>query len=296
MRIGIAEREIEDDELLEAHEIEPRPRRVAGDDAGRFLVARSIFATELGTARFAEDLRKILKPEPLAIETVEALDEQGEPIDPDNGRGLTARHFALAQYFAGEPEAQRLVLDEGRLVVVVELGDMRRGIAGLDRRTESRAVLPGEELALHPRYGARCGDRGFFDRAAVDMMDGHDTVGRQDADRADAVGAILQQDSEIIIVGGADRARLQPAQPAFRTEMLEKRDESVAAYMIARRRGQRAGDIRGPAVVISEMAAAPGFSEHPSANAFPGYNGLPTGDQASPNQIRFASTLSADTI
>src|SRR3546814_15386962 len=76
---------------------------------------------------------------------------------------------------------------------------MRRGIAGPDRRTESRAVVPGEELALHPRYRARCGDCGFLDHAAVDMMDGHDTVGRQDADRADAVGAILQQDSEIIL-------------------------------------------------------------------------------------------------
>src|SRR3546814_18186042 len=63
MRIGIAEREIENDEFVEAREIEPRPRRVADDDAGRFLVARAIFATELGTARFAEDLREILEPE-----------------------------------------------------------------------------------------------------------------------------------------------------------------------------------------------------------------------------------------
>src|SRR3546814_1891996 len=135
------------------------------------LVARAIFATELGTARFAEDLREILEPEPLAIETVEALNEQGESVNPNDGRGLTARHFVLAQYFASEPEAQRLVLDEGRLVVVVELGDMRRGTAGPDRRTESRAVVPGEGLALHPRYRARCGDCGFLDHAAVDMMD-----------------------------------------------------------------------------------------------------------------------------
>src|SRR3546814_21083870 len=113
---------------------------------------------------------------------------------------------------------------------------MRRGIAGPDRRTESRAVVPGEELALHPRYRARCGDCGFLDHAAVDMMDGHDTVGRQDADRADAVGAILQQDSEIILVGGAARARLQPAQPAFRAEMLKKRDESEIGRASGRER------------------------------------------------------------
>src|SRR3546814_12290232 len=83
------------------------------------LVARAIFATELGTARFAEDLREILEPEPLAIETVEALNEQGESVNPNDGRGLTARHFVLAQYFAREPEAQRLVLDAGRLVVEI---------------------------------------------------------------------------------------------------------------------------------------------------------------------------------
>src|SRR3546814_5352107 len=87
MRIGIAEREIENDEFVEARKIEPRPRRVADDDAGRFLVARAIFATELGTARFAEDLREILEPEPLAIETVEALNEQGESVNPNDGRG-----------------------------------------------------------------------------------------------------------------------------------------------------------------------------------------------------------------
>src|SRR3546814_20556905 len=95
MRIGIAEREIENDEFVEARKIEPRPRRVADDDAGRFLVARAIFATELGTARFAEDLREILEPEPLAIETVEALNEQGESVNPNDGRGLTERHFVI---------------------------------------------------------------------------------------------------------------------------------------------------------------------------------------------------------
>src|SRR3546814_15360194 len=64
------------------------------------------------------------------------------------------------------------------------------------------------------------------------MMDGHDTVGRQDADRADAVGAILQQDSEIILVGGAARARLQPAQPAFRAAKIGRAScrERVCQY------------------------------------------------------------------
>src|SRR3546814_14127755 len=112
------------------------------------LVARAIFATELGTARFAEDLREILEPEPLAIETVDALNEQGESVNPNAGRGPTARHFVLAQYFASEPDAQRLVLDEGRLLVLVEHGAMRRGTGRPDRPNGHRSDRPGGRRGL----------------------------------------------------------------------------------------------------------------------------------------------------
>ena len=54
--------------------------------------------------------------------------------------------------------------------------------------------------------------------------------------------------------------------------------------------------VGGPAVVISEMATASGLAEQAGANAVPGYNGLPIGDQPSPNQSSYKSLLSPDII
>jgi hypothetical protein len=87
------------------------------------------------------------------------------------------------------------------------------------------------------------------------------TVGRTHAHCADAVGAELQEDSEIVLVGGSAGARLAAAEPSFGSEMLEEGMKASAPVMVANACGQGAGDVRGPLLVVDETRIAAGFAQ-----------------------------------
>jgi hypothetical protein len=112
--------------------------------------------------------------------------------------------------------------------------------------------LDDEKLLLDARDGSSRRRPGFRD---FDV--GFGRAGRPDADRADAVCAVGQEQAEIVLSVYVRGACLLFAQPPLRPDMLEEGVKPVAPFVFPPRCGEAAADLLVPAVFIGK-ARPPG--------------------------------------
>lgn len=220
-----------------------------------------IFAVELPAAGLFENLGEILQSKPFAVVAVEALDKQGNAFDPAQRGELGLGDLVLAKNFAAKLEREILVLDERRKIGAVELGDVGRRFANIDARLESRFATVGEKLFLDARERASRDRRCFLDDIGPFWRRQMGAVARKDSDSANTIGAIIQEQAEIVLVGGTAGVRLTSPEPALRPEMLEEGDEAATPVMVANLDGQRTGDALAPALVVREAGIAAELAE-----------------------------------
>lgn len=88
----------------------------------------------------------------------------------------------------------------------------------------------------------------------------------------------MQEKSEIVLVCRAARARLAPAQPAFRCEMFKKGYQAAAPVMVPCFCGKRAGNRLAPAFVIDEAGVRAQLAEPTDRTTLEGDDGVAVSD------------------
>ena len=63
------------------------------------------------------------------------------------------------------------------------------------------------------------------------------TIIRADADGSDAVGSVIQENAEIVLISGAAGTGLPSTKPAFGSEVFEEGVETAAPVVISLLRG-----------------------------------------------------------
>jgi hypothetical protein len=109
---------------------------------------------------------------------------------------------------------------------------------------------------------------------------GRSGVQRTNSDGANAIGAIVEKDPEIVLVGGSAGAGLAASKPALGAEMFEEGMKALAPIMIACIRRQRAGDACRPPLVIDKACIAAGFAQPARGAAFEGDEGAAIRDKS----------------
>lgn len=271
--VGVADDQVEDDQLEIAGKVDPRPGREAPDGFRRLFVGGVIFSVELPSARLGEDLSEVLEAQELASLAVEPLDEQCNAIEAaqlgDRGLG----DLIGPQHFAAKLEREIFVLDKGWKIVAVELRDVRCRVVRPCRGVKSRLIPVGEELLLHSGDRPAGNGRGFLERVRFMKRLGRLVVRQANTDGPDAVGAEVEKDAEVVLVGGPAGPCLAATQPAFGPEMLEEWVQSSAPIMIADLGREGAGNGLGPPVVVDEAGVAAGLAEESRGLAFEGDGG-----------------------
>jgi len=146
------------------------------------------------------------------------------------------------------------------------------------RGLEALLAAIDEPLFLHAgERAARCGRRLLY---RIGIREGMDVgpVLREDADRADTVRPIIQQQPEIVLGGRAPRTSLASAQPTLGAEVLEKGNEAAAPEMLARADRQRACNLLVPVFAIDEARVRSDLAEQARALALEGNNGTSVWD------------------
>jgi hypothetical protein len=90
----------------------------------------------------------------------------------------------------------------------------------------------------------------------------------------------LQQESEIILLGGSTGTRLAPSKPSFGRKMLEKGDQAATPIVVAAVGRQGTGDRPAPSLMIGEAGVLAAYLAKRSCfAAFIRNNGLAIGDK-----------------
>src|SRR6185437_3730576 len=217
------------------------------DDLSDLLVGAVILACVVAPAGFAEDLRKILEPQPSAVPSpVEAGHDQR--VLAANGIHRERIDFGGAEHGGGPAKAERFVANERAEAIGIELGNVGRGTRRIGG-DEASAGPDDEKLLLNAGDGA-AGVRRHFDKSGLPSRQRFS--GRADADGADAVSAVAQQQPQIVFLGDMAQTRLLLTYPAFRAEMLEEWVEALLPFIFAARGREAAGNAVAPACGVSE--------------------------------------------
>lgn len=276
--VGVTQDQIEDDKTEKPIEVDPSSRGVSGDNFGRFLIAPLIFAFEGPPSWSAEDLCEIFEAQPILALAIEAFDQERDPVDIAQRSKLSTRDSVFAEKLAAQTERKMLVLDDRWKILAIEFRDMCGRVGSFHGRSKTIIGVKGEQLLLHPRQGPSGGGRRLVDDVVLDRTDRRFTVCREKAHCPDTVCPVMQEKSEIVLVCRAARARLAPAQPAFRGEMFEKGYQAATPVVVPCLCGKRAGDGLAPALVIDEAGVRTQLAEPTNRTTLEGDDGVAVSD------------------
>lgn len=276
--VGVTQDQIEDDKTEKPIEVDPSSRGIADDNIGRLLVAPIIFAFEGPPSRPTEDLREIFEAQPLLAVAIEAFNQQRDPIDIAQPCKPRTRDSVFAEKLAGQTERKMLVLHDRGKILAIEFRDVCGRVSSFHGRWETIIGVKGEQLLLHPRQGPSGGGRRFVDEVVLNRTDKRFPVCREKAHCPDTVFPIMQEKSEIVLICRSARARLAPAQPAFRCEMFEKGYQAATPVMVPCLCGKRAGNRLAPAFVIDKAGVRAQLAEPTDRTTLEGDDGVAVSD------------------
>lgn len=175
-------------------------------------------------------------------------------------------------------KSRAFVENKCRQVLAVEFGDVRCRIFGLDGGMEASAVVVCKQLLLDAGQGSPRHYGGFVDGFGL-LADFRDmTIFRTNADGADAIGSVIQENAEIVLVGGAARPRLSSSKPTFGSEVLEERMQAASPIVILGFRREGARDRFCPAVVVEKSSVVSSLFQLAGRFALEGDDGGAFGD------------------
>ena len=114
---------------------------------------------------------------------------------------------------------------------------------------------------------------GFVDSFGFFAYLGDMAVIRTYADRSDAIGSVIQEKAEIILVGRAARPGLSSSKPTFGSEVLEERVQAASPIVILGFGREDACDRFCPAVVVEESSVVSSFFQPAGRFALEGDDG-----------------------
>jgi hypothetical protein len=99
-----------------------------------------------------------------------------------------------------------------------------------------------------------------------------------DADGSYAIGSVIQENAEIVLISRTACARLPTAKPALRSEVLEEWVRPPSPIVVSYFRREGASDRFGPAFIIEEASVISSLLQPAGWVALVGYDGAAFGD------------------
>jgi len=119
---------------------------------------------------------------------------------------------------------------------------------------EASAVVVREQLLLDTGQGSPRDYGGFVDSFGLFARLSDLAIIRTHADGSDAIGSVIQEKAEIVLVGGAACPGLSSSKPTFGSEVFEERMQATSPIVISGFGRQRARDRFCPAVIVEKSS------------------------------------------